>query len=84
MTKIIILQDILKNSDYQQSLFNVAQIAEFEKRIIVKTDKHGKNIPFIECLVRKKEILLTPEEAVRQLYLDVLLNHYDCPVMPEK
>jgi len=79
MTKIILLQDVLKDSDYQQSLFNLVQITEFEKRLIIKTDKNGKNIPYIQCLVRKKEIRLTPEEAVRQLYLDVLLNHYGYP-----
>ena len=79
MTKMILLQDILHDSNYQQSLFNSVQIAEFENRIVVKTDKNGKNIPYIQCLVRKKEIRLTPEEAVRQLYLDVLLNHYGYP-----
>ena len=76
---MILLQDILKDSDYQQSQFNLAQIAEFEKRIVVKTDKNGKNIPYIQCLVRKKEIRITPEEAVRQLYLDILINHYGYP-----
>jgi type I restriction enzyme M protein len=77
--KIILLQEILKDSDYQQSQFNLFQIAEFEKRIIVKTDKSGKDIPYIQCLVRKKEIRLTPEEAVRQLYLEILLNDYGYP-----
>jgi len=78
-TQAILLKDILKDSDYQQSLFNLAQIGEFEKRIFTKTDKNGKNIPYIKCLVRKKEIRITPEEAVRQLYLDVLINHHGYP-----
>lgn len=30
-------------------------------------------------LVRKKEIRLTPEEAVRQLFLGVLMNDYGYP-----
>ncbi len=63
MANMILLQDILKDSDYQQSQFNLVQIAEFEKRIIVKTDKNGKEIPYIQCLVRKKEVRLTPEEV---------------------
>ena len=75
--KTIVLQDILKDSDYQQlSQFNLVQIAEFENRIIVKTDKNGKDIPYIQCLVRKKEVRLSPEEVVRQLYLDKLINEY--------
>ncbi|HDL6067749.1 TPA: N-6 DNA methylase, partial [Mannheimia haemolytica] len=41
----------------------------------------GKNgdIPHIQCLVRKKDIKLTPEEAVRQLYLMNLHYEYDYP-----
>ena len=35
--------------------------------------------PYIKCLVRKKDIKLTPEEAVRQLYLMVLNKQYDYP-----
>ena len=77
--KIILLQDILKDSDYQHSQFDLVQIAEFENRIIVKTDKNGKNIPYIQCLVRKKEIRLSPEEVIRQLYLEILLNDYGYP-----
>ena len=77
--KRVLLQDILKDSDYQQSQFNLVRIDQFEKRIIVKTDKNGKEIPYIQCLLRKKEIRLTPEEAVRQLYLDILLNDYGYP-----
>ena len=73
------LSEILKDSDYKQSQFDLFQIAEFEKRITVKTDKNGKEIPYIQCLVRKKEIRLTPEEAVRQLYLEILLNDYGYP-----
>lgn len=32
--------NILKDSDYQQLQFNLVQIAEFEKRIVAKTDKN--------------------------------------------
>ncbi|MBC6400603.1 MAG: type I restriction enzyme HsdR N-terminal domain-containing protein [Ekhidna sp.] len=34
----------------------------------------------INCLVRNKAIKLTPEEAVRQLYLRVLIDDYEYPV----
>lgn len=36
----------------------------------------GKTQNYVECLVRKKEVVLTPEEAVRQLYLTRLINDY--------
>jgi type I restriction enzyme M protein len=73
------LAEILKDSDYKQLQFKLFQIQEFENRIVMKTDKNGKEIPYIRCLVRQKEIRLTPEEAVRQLYLDILLNDYGYP-----
>ncbi|MDR2650884.1 MAG: type I restriction enzyme HsdR N-terminal domain-containing protein, partial [Prevotellaceae bacterium] len=75
----MLLSTILKDSDYKQSQFKLFQIQEFENRIVMKTDKNGKEIPYIWCLVRKKEIKLTPEEAVRQLYLEILLNDYGYP-----
>ena len=34
-------------------------------------DKNGKEVFYVKCLVRDKEIKLTPEECVRQLYLDM-------------
>jgi type I restriction enzyme M protein len=37
-------------------------------------------VPYIKCLVRGKDIKLTPEEAVRQLYLKVLTSRYQYPV----
>jgi type I restriction enzyme M protein len=73
------LSEILRDSDYRQSQFDLVQIHEFEQKIVVKHDKNGKAIPYIQCLVRKKEIKLTPEEAVRQLFLEILLNDYGYP-----
>ncbi|MDR2148359.1 MAG: N-6 DNA methylase [Tannerella sp.] len=75
----MLLQEILKDSDYHQAQFNLIQVAGFEQRIILKADKTGKEIPYTQCLVRKKEIKLTPEEAVRQLYLEILLDDYKYP-----
>ncbi|GHT44567.1 restriction endonuclease subunit M [Bacteroidia bacterium] len=72
------LAEILKDSDYKQSQF-MFQIQQFEQKIITKTDKNGKPVPYINCAIRKKEIKLTPEEVVRQLYLDILLNDYHYP-----
>ena len=51
-----------------------AQIASFEESIFLE-ETRGKQSPYITCLSREKEIKLTPEEAVRQLYIRVL--HFD-------
>jgi len=74
------ITDIIKESGYSLVQFSDEQIAQLEKRIITKTDKNGKEVFYVKCLVRDKEIKLTPEECVRQLYLDTLVNVYDYPV----
>ena len=76
---MITLADILKDSDYRHAQFDMILIQDMEQRIIVRIDKNGKEIPYINCLIRKKEIRLTPEEAIRQLYLEILLNDYKYP-----
>ncbi|HDL5500754.1 TPA: N-6 DNA methylase, partial [Mannheimia haemolytica] len=55
-----------------------AYIKKLEESIFLKSGKNG-DIPHIQCLVRKKDIKLTPEEAVRQLYLMNLHYEYDYP-----
>ncbi|MDR1591751.1 MAG: type I restriction enzyme HsdR N-terminal domain-containing protein, partial [Prevotellaceae bacterium] len=70
------LADILKDSDYKQAQFDLMLIQEFERKITTRTDKNGKEIPYINCAIRKKEIRLTPEEAVRQLYVKKLITEY--------
>lgn len=58
------------------SLFN----KEEQQRLIDKLRKNDKGKTVVECLVRKTDIILTPEEAVRQLFLDRLINEYKYPV----
>ena len=72
------LNDILKDSNYKLTQFKPEQITRFEDSIFLK-EIRGLQIPYIICLVRKKEIKLTPEEAVRQLYLMVLNEEYEYP-----
>lgn len=69
------LSDILKDSNYKLTQFDSKQILYFEDNIIIRESK-GKETAYINCLVRKKEIKLTPEEAVRQLYVLVLRDNY--------
>ncbi|MCF2146541.1 N-6 DNA methylase [Desmonostoc muscorum LEGE 12446] len=49
----------------------MAEIEQLEQSITLKATKSGE-VPYIVCLVRQKAIKLTPEEAIRQLYLQVL------------
>lgn len=70
------IAEILKDSNYKLTQFNMVEIQNLENRIIVK-DVRGKATPYVKCLVRKKEIKLTPEEAVRQLYIQLLIDDYE-------
>ena len=68
------LSDILRDSNYKLTQFDADKIATLE-RSIFKKEVRGKDTDYVICMVRKKEIKLTPEEVVRQLYVMVL--HYD-------
>lgn len=68
-------RQLLKESNYALTLFTDTEIKAFETSIIVKEFK-GKPAEFVPCLVRGKELKLTPEEIVRQLYLRRLVKDY--------
>ncbi|SDL83407.1 type I restriction enzyme M protein [Salinimicrobium catena] len=72
------LNEILKDSNYKITQFNQDQILELERSISVK-EVRGKEVPYATCLVRRKEIKLTPEEIVRQLYLKKLHDEFGYP-----
>ena len=72
------LTEILRDTNYKLSQFSYDQIEMLEDSIFTK-DIRGKETPYIKCLVRNKDIKLTPEEAVRQLYIMVLTEEYDYP-----
>ncbi|MEW7399141.1 N-6 DNA methylase [Elizabethkingia anophelis] len=72
------LSEFLKDSNYKLSQFSEQQISDFEKTIVIKETK-DKQVPYITCIIRKKEIRLTPEETVRQLYLKVLTEQLGYP-----
>lgn len=76
------IQYILKDSDYKDDWFNSLHpvfIDLLESKITEKEGKGGKNSYKTTCLIRQKEIVLTPEEVVRQLYLLVLTHDYNYP-----
>ena len=71
--------EIIKGSEYDLSLFSEEQINKLEAAIQTKETKSGTQY-FLTCQVRKKEIKLTPEEVVRQLYVLSLMEDYGYPV----
>lgn len=73
------LQDILKGSEYSLAHFGKTLIDNLENKIVTRIVKE-KETPYFICLIRNKEIKLTPEEVVRQLYLMELTEKYNYPV----
>ena len=67
----ITLAEFLKDSAYKLSQFKLAQISALEASITTK-EVGKKASHYVTCLVRGKPVKLTPEEAVRQLYVMVL------------
>lgn len=65
------INEILKNSNYDDTQFSEQDINQFENKIYYKDE-----VPYIQCVIREKEIKLTPEETVRQLFLNKLINTY--------
>ena len=78
MAQIDILQTILKDSNYNLSLFSDNEIEALRKKAFTK-ETRGKKTPFIKCVVRDKDIQLKPEEVVRQLYATKLIEQYGYP-----
>jgi type I restriction enzyme M protein len=72
------LANILKDSDYKLSQFTAEEIDSLEQAVILKQTKSGE-APYVSCLIRHKEIRLSPEEIIRQLYLRVLTDRYQYP-----
>lgn len=72
------LATVLKDSNYKLTQFTASRIQSLEDRIVLKTQR-GKEVPYTKCLLRDKDIKLTPEEAVRQLYLLVLTDDLGYP-----
>jgi len=69
----MILSEILKDSNYKLTQFSHEQIQSLEETLFKKEGKTGY---YTVCLVRKKEVKLTAEEVVRQLYVSVLKDNF--------
>ncbi len=73
------LKKILGGSRHKLNRFRAEIISYVEERAYPKIIK-GKETPYINCLIRNKEIRLTPEEVVRQLFIRELIVDYGYPV----
>ena len=69
------LENLFNDSTHKSNVFTPAQRAAVEEAAYEKFYK-GKLTPFIMCPIRGKEIRLTPEEAVRQMFLRKLIDEY--------
>lgn len=74
---MITLAEILRDSSYKLTQFTLVEILNLEKRITLRVDSKGNSVPYVVCLVRNKDIKLTPEETIRQLYLSILITEYN-------
>ncbi|MEP2541939.1 MAG: type I restriction enzyme HsdR N-terminal domain-containing protein, partial [Kangiellaceae bacterium] len=75
MTQSDIIQNILKDTNYHLDLFSNNEIESLRGKIFTE-EVRGKEVFFIKCIVRDKDIQLKPEEIVRQLYAGRLINNY--------
>jgi len=69
-----VLKQVLKDSKYNLTIFNNEEIKELKSKIFFKENKEDK--PYLNCIIRERDILLKPEEIVRQLYLIKLIKYY--------
>ena len=73
--KIFISENFFSDSTHKSTIFSPAQINFLETNTYTKIIR-GKTQFFIKCLVRGKEIRLTPEESVRQMFIRKLIDDY--------
>ena len=79
MTQSDIIQSILKDSNYHLDQFTDKNIDNLRSKVFMKKVKH-KETPYVNCIVRGKNIKLTPEEIIRQLYATQLIERYGYPL----
>jgi type I restriction enzyme M protein len=68
------LSKIIKDSNYSLSLFSKELVEELEQKTTLRDGK-----PYVVCVIRNKEIILKPEEVIRQLYAMKLLEDFGYP-----
>lgn len=54
-------------------LFSEEEVRALDARVVMR-ESRGKEVPYVTCLVRDKEVQLKPEERTRQLWLARLID----------
>ena len=65
-------------SGHGKTIFDEDTLHAISDIIFIKNVK-GNDAPYVHCQVRDRDIKLTPEEAVRQMYIYVLTRDYNYP-----
>lgn len=68
------IRDILHGAAHQLERFSAPLVETLEKSL---TEQGGRF--YAECVVRQKQVRMTPEEVVRQLYAMELMQKYNYP-----
>lgn len=72
------LTKILDNTELSLKQFSEEAIKALENRIEEKNLGEGVK-PYAQCIIRDKEIMIKPEEIIRQLFAEKLMNEYGYP-----
>ncbi len=70
---------LLADSSYKTGQFTEDEIEAVGKLITVRKGKKDEEVFYICCQIRNREIRLTEEELIRQLYIFKLLHTYGYP-----
>ena len=71
-----LVQDIVDGASFDGALFGKRELKALRSRVRVEGEGDGRSF-FVECVIRKREVRLNPEEVVRQLYAQRLIKR--CP-----
>lgn len=72
------ISKILDNSELSLKQFSEEAIKALEERIQEKDLGEGVK-PYAQCVIREKEIMMKPEEIIRQLFAEKLMNEFGYP-----
>lgn len=74
------LTDILTKDEYKNlTQFSEQEISWLEERVYQGVNDDGKQVARVNCIIREKEIVVKPEEVVRQLFVHKLIEEYGYP-----
>lgn len=72
------ISKILKGDELSLKQFSIDAIKSLENRIVEKDLGEGVK-PYAKCIIREKDIMIKPEEIIRQLFTEKLMNEYGYP-----